>query len=489
MLAIFSVTSQTHRASDPLRLIARRQIVVALLLLVAAGPASAQNPPAVKHWRVTPPGTATESVRRSGGGYFGEPAATIAPVEYVDDLDYPDDLEVAEAPSRRARMDGWRHPPSDACDDWLDEAYANSLCGFGLLRIDRPTGYWLSGGYLRWSITGANLPPLLRSGDGTSLDNIGVLGQPGQTLLGGTEANMTSSGFEIGGGVWFDNCQHSGWEFRYSGLPQQFDRQTVDSVWTLGLGRPYVAGDGNEAALLVAHPNFADGMMTQSTWTELHSVEALRRDALRIVGPRRVDSLIGFRYLYLGEGLQLDQRTEYFAPQAPIAAGTLIEISDQFRTRNHFTSFSLGLDATERFSLFDFNLRGGLSLGVNSMEVEIAGETTATVPNSSGVPVAATFPGGLLAQSTNGGRQTLNRFALLPELQTGITAHLTSNWRWEVGYRLFYLSEAVQPGDQIDRSASQLPPETPIAPFTPAPTFRTGGVLVQGLRTAMVFDF
>lgn len=461
--------------------------LVLLAISFSSTPSAAQQAPAVHTWRVVPPGEVS-----GRGGQAPRRFHAVRPVEYAEDYDeataFDDpefDVSDIDTSSGYVPMDGWRQPPSLGCDDWGD----TSLFGCGLIRIDQPTGYWLSGGYLLWSISGAAPPPLLRSGEGTSPGETGVMNFPGRTLLGGNEESMTLSGFEVGGGVWFDHCQQSGWEFRYSGLPSSRDSQTVDSVWTPRLGRPYVAGDGSEAALLVAHPDFAEGAMTMTRRSELHSVEALRRDAQVIVGRRRLDSLFGFRYLYLGEGLELDQTTRYFAVQPPIAAGSVIEISDQFKTRNHFTSFSMGLDLTEKFELFDFNLRGGLSLGMNSMDIDIRGETTATVPNSSGVPIPATFPGGLLAQSTNAGKRSQNRFALLPELQTGITAHLTPCWRWEVGYRLFYLSEAVQPGDQIDRSASQFPPETPVAPFTPEPVFRTGGILVQGLRTAMVFDF
>lgn len=423
--------------------------LVLALAVIGSLPAAAQTAPTVMHWQVATPESAPLS---------------------------------SEAESARSFVpEIWGYPSDALPTRLLGIEDADEACG--------RTGFSLSAGYLLWSISGANLPPLLRAGMGTSPQDTGVLTQPGRTLLGGDSDSMTSSGFEIGACFWLDHCQSAGWEFRYAGLPRRTEQQGFDSAFNPRLGRPYLGGDGSEAALLVAHPDFASGALALSSWTELHSVEVLQRQARWSQVCSRVDSLVGFRFLHLGEGLQLDQSTSYFAPQPPIAADTLVRIHDSFRTRNRFSALTLGFDASRTYGMLELNLLGGLSLGWNAMRVDIDGARSVTTPSGSGSSVTATFDDGFLAQSTNIGTWKRNRFAVLPELQTGITAHLTHRWRWEVGYRLFYLSEAVQPGEQIDRQLSQLPPEPPVLPFAPQANINTGGVLVQGLRTTMVFDF
>src|SRR5439155_27347964 len=73
------------------------------------------------------------------------------------------------------------------------------------------------------------------------------------------------------------------------------------------------------------------------------------------------------------------------------------------------------------------------------------GTTAFAIP---GFPAA--LPGGLLVQASNAGRDTRDRFAILPETTLQLDYWLTEHLSAFIGYNFLYVSSVARPGDQVD---------------------------------------
>ncbi len=474
--------SMVRRFAHPF--ISNRKLVSAVITASAAplavwvafgfSSAAAQNraEPAVKQWRVVssePKPTATTPALPTA-----EPMVDPAVVRAAFNAD-PHDMAVADQVFTESRSGG-DCDHCGGCDrcEILDRSHGSF------------PGAWLTGEYLQWSVSAADLPPLLRATPGASPAQTGLQSVPGQTLFGPGVGDMSLSGFRIAGGFWTDASETTAVEFSYSGLPEASDRFLFDSSQFPTMGRPYFDRDGANAGFIVAHPDISDGQIAFTNTTEMHLVDAFRRDLVFENHHRQIDTLIGLRYASLSESLLIEQTSGNLAFAAP---GSSKSLFDRFDTGNQFLGMTLGFACREQLGLLNLDLRGTVGLGRTSSEVRIAGETTNTVPDPSGTPVSASFPGGLLAQPTNIGVHSRDRFTVMPELYAGISTRLTPNWEISAGYRLLYWNRVAQPGDQIDRSVSQLPPDPPVAPFSPGARMDSGSVLIQGLQTGLTCHF
>jgi hypothetical protein len=216
-----------------------------------------------------------------------------------------------------------------------------------------------------------------------------------------------------------------------------------------------------------------------------HHIEVLRRDMQFHNRCRRIDSLIGLRYASLEDSLLISQSSTYTVAQGPIIAGTQRNLFDRFEASNRFQGFVLGLDYTETLGVINLHARGSVGLGNNRTEVVINGQTDTSVPGGG----TATFDGGLLAQTTNIGTHTKNRFTIMPEAFLGVSARFNFGWEIKAGYQLIYWSDAAQAANQIDRRVSQFPPEPPAGIGAPAVLMDSGGVLIHGLQTGLSLTF
>lgn len=363
-------------------------------------------------------------------------------------------------------------------------------CCAGPLRVPGPfaCASWVSAEYLLWAISGADLPPLVTTSPaGTLPANTGLLGNPGTSVLFGDDSeDLVLSGLRITGGWWLDAAQTAALELHYAGLPSQRDRDSFDSSDFPLLARPvFDTLAGVESAMVVAHPSFLTGNVTITRGAQLHLAGAIRRDRISQSRCRTIDSLIGLRFASLEEDLLVEQSSRFTVGTGQVIAGTTLDLFDRFETDNRFFGVLLGLDARERLGTWFLNARGSLSLGNNRAEVMIDGATVTSVPGGG----TSTAVGGLLAQQTNLGTYSQNRFVVIPELSLAMSTHLTDRWHVSVGYHLLYWSDAARPGEQIDRQVSQFPPEPPSGTFNPAFEFNTRGVLIHGLQTGLTYQF
>lgn len=350
----------------------------------------------------------------------------------------------------------------------------------------RGCGNWISVDYLNWTTSGGDLPPLVRSSPNGPPQQTGIIGQPGDTLFGGSSDDFTESGIRIGGGWWFDDRQMCGVEIIYSGLPSARESVLFDSSSFPRLGRPvFDTVLGAESAMLVAHPDFLTGRIAIEQTSEFHHIELLRRDMQFQNACRRIDSLIGLRYASMEDSLFISQSSLYTAAQGPIIAGTRRDLFDRFEASNRFQGLVLGLDYTETIGVIGLHARGTLGVGNNRTEVVIDGQTATSVPGGG----ADTFDGGLLAQTTNIGTYSKNRFVVMPEVFLGVSARFNYGWEVKAGYQLIYWSDAAQSANQIDRRVSQFPPEPPAGVGAPTVLMDSGGVLIHGLQTGLSLTF
>jgi hypothetical protein len=122
--------------------------------------------------------------------------------------------------------------------------------------------------------------------------------------------------------------------------------------------------------------------------------------------------------------------------------------------------------------------------------VKIDGAATAYTPVIGGLSVDHSL-GGVFALPTNIGRTSHNVFAVVPEGIFKIGIKMGDSGRFFVGYNFIYLSDAVRPGDQVDRSINP----TQVAALNPAgvlsgidrprPLFNRSDFWAQGLMIGL----
>jgi hypothetical protein len=174
-----------------------------------------------------------------------------------------------------------------------------------------------------------------------------------------------------------------------------------------------------------------------------------------------------------------------------LGQGTNAFILDEFRTRNQFMGAQLGFQTQLDNGRMFCRLRGSLGVGFTHQEVTIFGNTTITSPDGA----VATFPGGVLAQPTNGGHFTHDEVALLPEGEITFGLHLTTCIDFVVGYNFLYWSDVIRPGDAVDRTINPTQLQTSIrgtgltGPARPAFTWHDSDFWAQGVNVGMQFHF
>ena len=153
-----------------------------------------------------------------------------------------------------------------------------------------------------------------------------------------------------------------------------------------------------------------------------------------------------------------------FASSPGSSAGQTL-VHDYFSSRNTFYGGYLGLEGEIRL-LRRVTLGGTVKLGMGDINQQllIDGSTTIINGNFNGNTFARqTQYGGLLAQGTNMGRYSTDRFGFLPEAGIKLGFDVTRNLRFYAGYNVLYMSNVMRAGEQIDLNVntSQLAFVTP----------------------------
>ena len=338
--------------------------------------------------------------------------------------------------------------------DWFGcKGEASACCGAAA--CDRgccdPTGcdggccdfnrFYVSAEYLRWSTKGGFTPVLVTQGslaDLTSGARVGAIDLPGTApLFGGTDLNSGGrSGARFMVGWWCGDEHAFGIEGGGFWLADKSANFTATSTGVPILTRPFFdTFTGLQQAELVAAPGILAGTINVRARNSLWGAEANLRSNLWCGPHWNVDLIGGYRYIGMDDSLAINESLQ--AIQVPVTIG----VNDTFTTQNRFNGGQIGLDAEWKRNRWSVDFKTKVALGDVSERVNIIGTT---VTNG----VAA--PGGLLAQPTNMGAHSRNRFAWSPELGVNLGYQVTDHVRAFVGYDFLYLSDVVRAGDQVD---------------------------------------
>lgn len=329
--------------------------------------------------------------------------------------------------------------------------------------------WWDTDELLLWWPKAHSLPPLVTA---TRSGAVPVLGrQDTQTLVGGRAIdNQDIAGWRTVLGLALNDADTVGIEGRYFFL----GTRTLSSFATdLGnprigaIGLPFVnALTGDEDVLTVARPGFNSALVTAYTTTRVQGAEGNVVVNLIAAKSVKLHAIAGYRYFQLNEGLRLEQTLLKYGTHETLGHTAMGLVADQFSTGNSFSGGQLGLHAdVVRDSVF-IEFEGKLALGSNFQKATIGGETHLLTFGTNPLPLVRSHPGGAYAQNTNSGRLTNSAFALVPEgtVKFGVKSDRS---RFYVGYNYLYLSDAIRPGDQVDRrlNPNQIPLVSGGAPF------------------------
>lgn len=376
-----------------------------------------------------------------------------------------------------------------------------------VFRTEFPGRLWFSAEYLVWATTGQAVPALVTSSPlGTAASDVGVVGAPSTSLLfGGSEFNgPMRSGARLTAGFWFTPQQETGVEANWTGLAiAEESLSLTSSGGSPWLARPYVdAQTGQPAAVVVptlstlpTDPTLLEQAVAANMQTQFGSVDVLyRKNLLTGEDFRRRYLIGGFRYLMLDDRLAVDST-------ASIATGTPggypvtgYAASDSFRTLSQFYGGEFGLIEKWWRNRWSLQVLGKVALGASSIGTTIAGSTTTTATTDSGgtpvTTVTGSYPGGVLAQTTNPGSQQ-SLFAAMGEF--GITADYAvwSQFRLSVGYSLIYWSTVGRAAAQIDTSVNptQFGGGTLSGPTAPTFDLWTTSFWAQGVNAGLEYQF
>lgn len=358
---------------------------------------------------------------------------------------------------------------------------------------------WVRAEYLMWSTKNSHMPPLVSTSLLTS--SLGVLGTPTTSVLYGDSVKQDlRHGGRFSVGFWADPDQSWGIESNYFFLGQRSVNFTGASFGGPILARPFVnALTGLEAVEQVANPaDPARGILPQTgivgvtnqshLWgTEIDGLCNICQDCRH-----RFDFVWGFRYLELQESLNIGENLMTPVGAGVGLAGVGFALRDEFGAKNQMYVQQWGLKWRWMFAeCWSLDVAAKCGIGVNHQVVSIDGSTITTVPGAAPVTTA----GGLLAQPTNIGRRTQDKFVAIPEVGITLGWQIAPRWRLLLGYNVLYANNVVRPGDQIDRvvNPTQLTGSPTggvlMGPARPTFAFRTTDFWAQGATVGLEFKY
>ncbi len=369
-----------------------------------------------------------------------------------------------------------------------------------------PTRHYLNLDALGWWVEGDQLPPLVTTAPiGTPQTDAGVLGEPTTSVLFGNEKvnDGLRWGGRVQGGVWLDDFQTIALEGHYYGLASDTTTYSRTSTFTGGslddpiLARPFF--DANplvnaESSIIVAFPNFIvppidvniDGSINVQETSRIQSAGGGIRYAIGAYNrPARFFLLGAYRFFDLNESLKITARSSVSLDPFPPDAGH-VQVVDSFATRNIFNGGEIGLGTELSRSRWTLGAETRLALGNMNQQLEIDGTTSAVFET-----FVASFEGGLLAQPTNIGSHTRNRFALIPQVDVKLGYQLLPALRATVGYNFTYISSVIRPGDQVDLNVNttQIAGLLLIGPAVPSTSVSDTSIWLQGFTAGLDLRF
>ncbi|MDY3554045.1 BBP7 family outer membrane beta-barrel protein [Gemmata sp. JC717] len=319
-----------------------------------------------------------------------------------------------------------------------------------------------------------------------------VVGDPATSLLigGNSVGSQPHAGGRFTTGSSLNNAETFGYEVTYMFLGTRTYRETVSDLpgsRVRGFGVPYVNSvTGASEFLTLALPGISSSAMSVSTSTRVQGWE-VNTVANLVDGKNfKLNGLAGWRYFQLHEGLRIEQTQLRFVD----LPGTW-RTADQFDAHNRFHGGQLGLHADARSGIVFCELTAKVAFGQNYEVVKTEGMNVIQTPVFGGVATRAFGGSGIYVQPSNFGRTAGGVFAVVPEGTVKLGFRLGDSARLYLGYSFIYLSDAVRPGDQIDRTLNpaNIPLLNGIGPVfaadRPTRTVNRSDAWVQGLTIGL----
>ncbi len=425
--------------------------------------------------------------------------------------DYYNDNEIGSSGSRVARKetlargdldyhegmyadDGF-YADDGSCSDGSCGGGCGGGCGVGMMGGlgMRQGGPWFADlDYLQWWTQGMDVPPLVVRVNGNAAD-----------VIFGNQPMLTDerSGYRIKAGKWFDDCQTVGIQGEYLRLGD-IEQNYIAASNALGrpqLGRPFIeANSGQQFIQDVSVPLELAGSVSVNARGNFSSagLRMLYNTCNMDLGCgsfRRIDFLLGYRYLQLDESLLIHEDLTSIRP-APNQGQFAID--DRFQTFNDFNGGEFGWNFQRGIGRWRIDGTAKLAIGATHERVTIFGQTTTSGANDPADN--GTRPGGLLAQQTNIGTYTRNEFALIPELAANLGYQITPNLRFHVGYTFIYWSRVARPGDHVDLTVNRnlipdrsFPLQNPAftGPARPAFEWQSTDFWAQGINVGLHLEY
>lgn len=345
--------------------------------------------------------------------------------------------------------------PSEPYTAYEGERYAAEM------RNDN-THTWVQANFIHWWVRRDNTPPLATTGATGAIGNADTV-----VLVGGDSRVGPSefSGIQATLGMWLDPDRMESLEIGgfWVGKNSRQYPFFANAGGSPSLAQPVLVG-GAEAVLFNAQPGVRTGAFNVHNVMDFHGLEVnIARNILRI-DCCSLDYLIGARYLYMNDNLNINQSVTTLTPGAasfngiPQPAGSNFLFNDSFNMTNRFYGGTLGARFNYTWCRFDIGATLKVSLGATHHVAIIDGSTT-LVGNG-------TLPGGTLAQPSNIGRVTSTDFSVVPEANATLGYRVTPCIRVLLGYNFLDWNRIQRVGNQIDRNldAAQAPTSPAFVP-------------------------
>jgi len=359
----------------------------------------------------------------------------------------------------------------------------NPACGSFFLcgRDADHSRVWFQAEYLLWWVRRGSLPPVVGTVPTNLVATDTLPSDAIAPLFGGFSNKLDyheQSGVRLSLGAWLDDSQDWGFDASWFQLQQKSRGDTFTSGGDPVIGPVFFDPNTNTRNLITASlPNFTTGPLAggpRSAVVVGHADNRLwgaelnvRKQVGAVFFADHLDLLVGFRHLQFSEGIDVVTDS---TPLPGNAGGAALHIEDHLGVHNQFYGGQVGLASHTQVGRWSLDVIGKLALGGMHEANRIEGATTLTAP---GLNVATAT--GVLAEPTNVGRPTRERFAVVPELTLNVGYSIVENVRVTLGYNFLYVSKVMRAGDLVDgvdaRQVRALANFDPAAPAT-RPTFQ-----------------
>jgi hypothetical protein len=324
---------------------------------------------------------------------------------------------------------------------------------------------WVSAEFLYWATRGVIPPPLVTAGPATgAFGTAGLLGQPDTQVLFGGSRTLTQfrPGFRVETGAYFGESHTYGLSARFYFLGSAAEELVGGSDGRSVVNVPQLAAVNGalvQSPLYVGFPGTSFGSVAASTSTNFLGADLNVRRGLIVHEGMRVDLLGGYRYMHLGDTLEVVFDTSTLA--APVARTTG---GDALRSGNNFHGLQVGLGGGGRAGRFSYEAQALLALGVTADEVM---HDHVRVTTSGGVRTAGTVGTEEVLQAAH--------FGVVPEVGVKLGWHPWEHVRLTLGYSGLYWSAVRRAQDQFN--------------LTPTIQSQTTAFWAQGFNLGMELRF